>query len=198
MDLLKRIRIYFFILSNRIRLKVDKRITVNGKVNILGKISLDIRKGGKLILGNNINIISGMFLNPLGRNIRSLIRADNGACITLGDNVGISNTCIWSKERIVIEDNVKIGADCLIMDSDMHALDYRLRKNRETDAVNAASRPILIQEDAFIGTRVIITKGVTVGARSIIAAGSVVKNSVPPDEIWGGNPAEFIKKLVNE
>ncbi|WP_118422317.1 hypothetical protein [Bacteroides intestinalis] len=54
--------------------------------------------------------------------------------------------------------------------------------------------PIIIEDDAFIGTRTIITKGVTIGTRSIIVVGSVVVCDVPPDEIWGGNPANFIKK----
>lgn len=52
-----------------------------------------------------------------------------------------------------------------------------------------------ICDDVFIGCRSIILKGVTIGARSIIAAGSVVTKDVPADEIWGGNPAQFIKKI---
>jgi len=38
-------------------------------------------------------------------------------------------------------------------------------------------------------------KGVTVGARSVIGAGAIVTKSVPPGEIWGGNPAKLIRKL---
>ena len=41
----------------------------------------------------------------------------------------------------------------------------------------------------------VVNQGVTIGARSIIAAGSVVTKNVPADEIWGGNPAQFIKKI---
>jgi acetyltransferase-like isoleucine patch superfamily enzyme len=41
----------------------------------------------------------------------------------------------------------------------------------------------------------IITKGVTIGDKSVIAAGSVVVCNIPPYEIWGGNPAKFIKAL---
>jgi acetyltransferase-like isoleucine patch superfamily enzyme len=54
---------------------------------------------------------------------------------------------------------------------------------------------VRIEDGAFIGTNAIILKGVTVGAESVIAAGAVVAKSIPPGEIWGGNPARFIKKL---
>lgn len=52
-----------------------------------------------------------------------------------------------------------------------------------------------IEDYVFIGTRSIICKGVTIGDHSVIAAGSVVIKDVPADEVWGGNPAQFIKKL---
>lgn len=55
--------------------------------------------------------------------------------------------------------------------------------------------PIKIEDDVFIGARTIITKGVTIGAKSIVAAGSVVVCNIPSGEIWGGNPAKFIMKI---
>ena len=54
--------------------------------------------------------------------------------------------------------------------------------------------PIVIEDDVFIGANSIICKGVHIGARSIIAAGSVVVKDIPRDEVWGGNPARFIRK----
>lgn len=53
--------------------------------------------------------------------------------------------------------------------------------------------PISIGDDVFIGANCIINKGITIGDRSIVAAGIVVK-SIPEDEICGGNPAKLIKK----
>jgi acetyltransferase-like isoleucine patch superfamily enzyme len=47
----------------------------------------------------------------------------------------------------------------------------------------------------FIGARCIILKGVTIGEKSIVAAGSVVTKNIPEGEVWGGNPAKFIKKI---
>ena len=56
-------------------------------------------------------------------------------------------------------------------------------------------RPVVIEHDAFIGAGSIILSGVTIGANSVVAAGSVVSRSIPANEIWGGNPARFIKKV---
>lgn len=63
------------------------------------------------------------------------------------------------------------------------------------DSLTAASAPIVIKDDVLIGTRCIILKGVTIGARSIIAAGSIVTKSIPADCIAGGNPCKVIRKI---
>jgi acetyltransferase-like isoleucine patch superfamily enzyme len=61
--------------------------------------------------------------------------------------------------------------------------------------VNIPTKPVTIEDGAFIGGDVIILKGVVIGENSVIGAGSVVAKSVPPGEIWAGNPAKFIRKL---
>ena len=57
------------------------------------------------------------------------------------------------------------------------------------------AKPVIIKDGAFIGTDCIILKGVTIGEKSVIGAGSVVTKSVPDGEIWAGNPAKFIRKV---
>ena len=57
-------------------------------------------------------------------------------------------------------------------------------------------KPIVIEDDVWIGSRSLIMKGVTIGHGAIIAAGSVVTKDVPPYEIWGGNPAHFLKSRL--
>lgn len=51
----------------------------------------------------------------------------------------------------------------------------------------------IVEDDVWIGTGAIIISGVTIGKGSIVAAGSIVTKSIPPCEIWGGNPAKKIK-----
>ena len=88
------------------------------------------------------------------------------------------------------------------MDTDAHSLDYRIRNSSSVssdglsvDISSAKSAPIVVENDVLIGTRCIILKGVTIGARSIIAAGSVVVKSIPSDCIAGGNPCKVIRNI---
>jgi acetyltransferase-like isoleucine patch superfamily enzyme len=189
-----RILLYYFIIYNLIYFKYHK-VDFGSKLRIRGPFKLTVNNGGVLRIGSSFNLTSGFMYNPLGRNIKSYIRVDENAKIIIGDNVGASNVCLWSKEGIQIGNNVKIGADVLIFDSDMHTLNFKLRRESYLDAKSAISKPIYIGDDVFIGTRSIVCKGVNIGPRSIIASGSVVTKSVPNDEIWGGNPAKFIRKL---
>lgn len=105
----------------------------------------------------------------------------------------MSATNINCSESIVIGNYVMIGAGCLITDSNHHSLDWRIR-NLEVDT-DKKSSPVIIEDYVFVGARSIILKGVRVGARSVIAAGSVVVKDIPADELWGGNPAKFIKNI---
>ncbi|ASU35138.1 hypothetical protein MuYL_3253 [Mucilaginibacter xinganensis] len=163
-------------------------------LRVSGSMKLSVGKNSAITIGDNFQLISGRMYNSIGRNIKSCLRADDQSKIVIGKGVGMSNVCVWAKVSIEIGDYVKIGADTIIVDSDMHSLNYLERRNQQTDAVNAKKRPVKIGNDVFIGTRSIINKGVTIGDRAIIAAGSVVTANVPADEIWGGNPAVFIRK----
>jgi acetyltransferase-like isoleucine patch superfamily enzyme len=56
--------------------------------------------------------------------------------------------------------------------------------------------PIEIEENVWIASKATILKGVHIGKSSVIAASSVVKKNIPASEIWGGIPAQFIKKEI--
>lgn len=118
------------------------------------------------------------------------------AMLTIGDNSGMNGVMIYCSKKVVIGNHVKIGGGTRISDSNHHSLDYKIRRTSE-DSKQAKSSPIIISDDVFIGANCYIGKGVTIGDRSIVAAGSVVVKSIPADEIWGGNPAKFIKKITN-
>lgn len=64
--------------------------------------------------------------------------------------------------------------------------------------MTAKSKPIVIEDDVMIGTRCIILKGVTIGARSVIGSGSVVTKSIPADSIAAGNPCRVIRANINK
>ena len=131
--------------------------------------------------GNSIGILQRCLFNISSKN--SLIK--------IGNHVGISGSVICAREKVEIGDNVLIGSGCLITDSDIHSLDYL--KRRYDDYTDVCSRPVVISDDVFIGARSIILKGVHIGSRAIIGAGSVVTRDVPADAIVAGNPAVVVK-----
>ena len=89
-----------------------------------------------------------------------------------------------------------VGGNVRIFDHDFHALEWESRRaveNREA----IRTKPVVIEDDVFIGTNVIILKGTHIGARSIVAAGSVVFGlDIPADSLVKGNPAVIIKRSV--
>ncbi len=114
------------------------------------------------------------------------------------------NTYIWSFIEITIGDHVLIAHNCNIFDSNCHPLDAEERRVDYKDLMNTGlgnqrntveHSPIIIGDDCWIGANSCIMKGVVLGERSIVAAGSVVTKSFPADVLIGGNPAKVIRKL---
>jgi maltose O-acetyltransferase len=76
-----------------------------------------------------------------------------------------------------------------MMDNDFHRLEPERRDERPPSA------PIVLEENVWLGVRAIVLRGVTVGAGSVVAAGSVVSRDVPPRVLVGGVPARVIRQL---
>lgn len=144
-----------------------------------------------IFFGKDVRINSCFKSNPIGGDTRTVLFAKPNATIRIGNQVAISNSVIYASQEIVLEDGVMIGGDCAIYDSDFHSLSF---KERSAQDHNILSKPVVIKRGAFIGAHSIILKGVTIGEESIVAAGSVVTKSIPPNEVWGGNPAKCIRR----
>lgn len=160
---------------------------------IHGKLYITLFPTANVKIGNNLYFSSGWGINALCTNKRGMIYATEHASIEIGNNVGMSSTVLRAANKIIIGNYVKIGANCILIDTDSHNKDFSIRRGQYTDW--GVSAPIVIEDDAFIGANCIILKGVTIGARSIIAAGSVVTKSIPADCIAGGNPAKIIRRI---
>lgn len=90
--------------------------------------------------------------------------------------------------RISIGDEVAIGENVTIRDSDNH---YLYRKGY------IQSKPIIIDDHVWIGMDSIVLKGVHIGKGSIVAAGSVVTKDVPEKCVVAGNPAKIIRTDIS-
>ncbi len=167
-------KIYQYYYETKFQRKCDK---LGQNVRIKGKIIFSGQ--GKLNSGDNLLIRSSNF-NPVR------IHIERNSNLTLGDqvflNMGVHLSC--SKE-IIIGNHVDFGENCLIMDNDFHSLDNSQPK----------IQPIIINNNVWIASRVIILKGVTIGSGAVIGAGSVVTKSIPPYKFAAGNPARVIKSI---
>lgn len=195
---------HFYLRYNRLCIKLCIGWNNLGKrAMIFNHIYLDIHPESNVMIGDDFTFTSGESINPLCRNQRGCIVAErHNSIIEIGHHVGMSSPCIWAKERITIGNYVNIGGDCIIMDSDAHNLDWRVRDSGEMfspteslDNHTAKCAPIIIKDHVLIGAKSIILKGVTIGEGSVIGAGSVVVKDIPANCIAAGNPCKVIKLL---
>lgn len=150
-----------------------------------------LRGKGRISFGKNVQI--GVIGGPGFYTGYAYIEARNAtAGIHLGNNVGINNSfsIIAESSHIRIEDDVLIGFNCHIADSDFHEISPERRKNG-----TPVSQAVLIKKNVFIGSNVSILKGVTIGENSVIAHGAVVVSDIPDNVIAGGVPAKVLKAL---
>lgn len=159
---------------------------------IRGKMTLKIY--GLFELGKKI-VIGGEGIDLFKR---TQIIICKGATLRIGDYSGMTSVSIFCKKGLTIGKNVNIGAGTLIIDSDFHSLNWEDRTDRFKDVINSNSKEITIGDYAFIGSRCVILKGVNIGVRSIIAAGSVVTKDIPADCVAGGNPCVVIRQCEFE
>ena len=182
--------------KNRLKFKLYG-VQYGRNLCVHGSIGLSINEGGSVVIGDNFYSSNGNHMNPLARNIQGGIKVGPCGKIIIGNNVGLSSVVLRCHKSISIGDNVIIGANTIIMDGDGHSTDYINRRSLSEDNKAKVSAPIIVEDDVLIGMNCMILKGVTIGARSIIGAGSVVTKSIPADCIAAGNPARVIKTDIN-
>lgn len=178
--------VYFILWSNG--------VTIGKNFKAGGIPIIHLSRKGKVYIGDNCVIRSWVRFSDTGENRPTVIRTKGSGSIQIGNNTGMTSTLLFSESQITIGNSVKIGGGTRIFDTNFHSTNPILRATKD-DINHVKSSPIFIGDNVFIGTGCIITKGVTIGENSIIAAGSVVVKSVPANQVWGGNPAKYIKNI---
>lgn len=127
---------------------------------------------------------------PESSSINPPFRCDHGHGISIGEHTFINYDCIMlDGGEISIGANCKIGPRCQFL-TPQHPIDYRERMRPVETCL-----PISIGDNCWLGGGVTVCPGVTIGARCVIAAGSVVIRDIPDDSMAAGNPATVKKKL---
>ena len=161
-----------------------------GFAHILANGNLELPKTEK------INFVNSSKNATLGNERPCKLSVYENAELVFKGSFGISNVAIVATKSITIGRNVMIGGGVTIVDSDFHSMKPEDWFTVD-DEKNMVSKPVEIGDNVFIGMNSIILKGVTIGEGAVVAAGSVVTKSIPAGEIWGGNPASFIKKRLS-
>jgi acetyltransferase-like isoleucine patch superfamily enzyme len=200
----------FYITYRAIRIRFIKRIgslisllllkiskaTVGHDCKIYGIPRITVsRMDAVLKIGNHFRMNSGRLFNEIGRYQPCVLVVGPRAVLKIGDNVGVSSVAIICQLEIVIGNNVRIGGNTVIYDSDFHSIDHVKRTSQPEDLSDAKKARVEIQDNVFIGAHATILKGVVIGRNSIVGACSVVVKSIPENEVWAGNPAVFIKRV---
>lgn len=181
---------------NQQKIKIDLSLITIGNTSKLFKETTIHNCAGdktKIIIGNGTHIQGELLVQKYGGQIN------------IGHNcyVGIG-TKIWSGESVFIGNNVLISHNCNIIDSDTHEIYFEERAKRSKELMengplnikgNILTKPIVIEDFAWISFNVSILKGVTIGKGAIVAAGAVVTKNVAAFTVVAGNPAIVVKEL---
>ena len=159
-------------------------------VVFLGRPLIGLARGSRIALGTNVRVNSAVRANPLGCFQPSVLRTlCSEAEIVLETGVGLSATVLCAAASIRIGEGTIMGAGAMILDTDFHRPAESWNWGTEPER---SAKPICIGRGVFIGARAIILKGVTIGDRAIIGAGSVVTRDVPPYHTAVGNPSRIV------
>ena len=138
-----------------------------------------------LVIGHDVSMYGVLSVRPGGRLVIgdfSTIRYRTE--IDVVDNVSIGKYAIISNNVVIADNNSHPTSPEIRMRMCQSGHDSEL-----WDHVHSATKPVMLEDNVWVGRRAMINKGVVIGHGSIVAAGAVVTKSVPPNSIAYGNPA---------
>ena len=154
------------------------------------EVPLKCNGAGQVLLGEGVSL--GFRMAPRFGDGSILLQARTAeASISIGRQTHTSNNLsIIALSQISIGENCRIGDQVVIYDCDFHEV------NPETRNASAGELlPVRIGDHVWLGSRVMILKGVTIGDHSVVAAGSVVTSSIPARSIAAGTPARVLRGI---
>lgn len=168
-------------LGQRLRVVVEPRSTSTLRIDRDTKIGDDVRielRGGSLVLGEGVDI-------------RARCTIGVGGTVHLaGHNVLQHGVTIHCDERVAVGEWTSMGEYASIVDSS-HTYDGA----DQWFVANIRTAPVTIGANTWIGAKVTVARGVTIGDRAVIAANSVVVKDVPADHLASGVPAQVLRRV---
>jgi acetyltransferase-like isoleucine patch superfamily enzyme len=147
-----------------------------------------IQGKGDLLVGEDVSIDGKL-------NVSFAARFSDHPTLSIGDHTGIGHNCSFTiGKRITIGRHCRLSTDIIMFDSSGHALDPQARL-LGLPPDDEEVKPITIGDNVWIGRRVIVHAGVTIGEGSVISSGAVVVSDIAPYTVVAGNPARKIATL---
>jgi acetyltransferase-like isoleucine patch superfamily enzyme len=137
--------------------------------------------------------------------VRGEILALPGGMVRIGEYCYLGEgSRVWAQSSVSVGDRVLIAHQVTILDSLTHPLDAGERHRHFATIISRGhpadvdldARPVIVEDDAWIGCHCVILRGVRIGAQAIVGAGSVVTSDVPAHSIVAGNPARVVRTLA--
>ena len=158
-----------------------RKATSVGSVRLAGRTK--VVNHGRMTFGDRVRLD--------GSTVRLEFVAWKDATLSIGSGTYINyGTNVSATQSVEIGRNCAIGQYSIIMDNDYH--------DTEDHQKLGASAPIVIEDDVWIGARVIVLRGSIIGRGSVIGANSLVKGEIPPYSLAAGSPARVVRKLPGE
>ncbi len=147
----------------------------------------------RMSFGSGLQLRSTVRSNPLGPSHPVFLSTRrSNSVLEIGDEFAMSGGTLCAAEKIIIGNRVTVGANSIVVDTDFHPL---RPEERLANLPAEETAPVRIEDDVFIGTSCLILKGITIGRGSVIGAGSIVTQNIPPAVIAAGNPARVIREV---
>ena len=167
-------------------------VRYEAKLMLEGLPVIRMAEGGEIRLCKRVRLFSRKNNSPIQLHTPCvLVLFRPMAKISIGDDSAVSGTVIVAASSVEIGQRVQVGPNSLIIDSDGHSISPELRRIGQ----GAITKPIVIGDDVFIGTRAIILKGTRLGDGCVVNAGAVVSGTFPARTVVGGNPAKVIAEI---
>ncbi|MBD2774375.1 acyltransferase [Iningainema tapete] len=179
---------------------IGSSVYIQEGVEFIGTSSVEI--------GNGVHIFKGVRIDSRGHQ-NNRICLEDGVAIERNTNIGcLNNSYIEIGEETFIGPDVciagpgdiKIGKRCLIAaHTGIFANNHNFSDPREPIKYQGISRQgIVIEDDCWLGHKVTVLDGVTIGEGSVIGAGAVVTKDVPPYSVAMGIPARVVKSRIDK
>ncbi|MEN9416483.1 MAG: hypothetical protein RI988_103 [Pseudomonadota bacterium] len=170
----------------------SQQVSCGPGLQLLGVPIASVARGASISIGARAILCSSSRDTALGVSHPVILRAMlPGARLVIGDDCALSGATVCAAQSVTIGARCLFGADSIVTDTDFHPLQPQGRWSAPLE--QAATRPVRIGCDVFVGARAIVLKGVTVGDGAVIAAGAVVTRDVPAGAVVAGNPARELR-----